>query len=141
VKELALRMASKVKGIGQWFIATASVGCTTIGRLWTALRGQNQCSTELEAQKILRKEKAAEARACRRKAPWKRNNKRRGEKSSGCRREASMPKSKEEKIICLADSFIFEIVTRKALCSRLLSATRKEIGETVATKVLYPVDQ
>lgn len=126
VKELALKMASRVRGVDMNFIATASL-LHDIGR-FECPPGPKTIFHGVKGSEILRKEHLPKhALVAERHLGSGITQDEAGK--LGLPARSYMPKSKEEKIICMADSLIFG--DKPGTFEQVIERYSKEVGKTL----------
>jgi uncharacterized protein (TIGR00295 family) len=131
VKELAAKMASKVKNADQDFIATASL-LHDIGR-FQCPPGEKSIFHGVKGAEILRKERLPRHALVAERHVGSGITKDEAKKL-GLPIRSYIPESKEEKIICMADSMIFG--SRIGTLDEVVERYKKEVGEALAKRTI-----
>jgi uncharacterized protein (TIGR00295 family) len=131
VKELALKMASRVKGVDMDFIDTASI-LHDIGR-FECPPGPKTIFHGVKGSEILKKEHLPRHALVAERHVGSGITKDEARKL-GLPTRSYLPKSKEEKIICMADSLIFG--DKPGTFEQVLERYKKEVGKALVRRTL-----
>jgi uncharacterized protein len=131
VKELALKMASRVKGVDMGFIATGSL-LHDIGR-FECPPGPKTIFHGVKGSEILRKEHLPKHALVAERHIGSGITEDEARKL-GLPPRSYMPKTKEEKIICMADSLIFG--DKPGTFEQVVERYQKEVGRALVKRTL-----